>query len=183
MTLRLLLRALVLTPPALVAAGGLLQASRSPFELSDRTPGPQYVLPYWAITLDSLLLSVPFLIAGFWATSIVWRKTKQHFRVDLFHAAVGLFGVVPNVLVLFALRHNVESSFSYTMIFHSSLTAVGSLTVTLVAASVWGGIASMFLTLYVSGIISEGSGKYDKRPGETDGVGRLIEEMQGTRVR
>jgi hypothetical protein len=183
MPLRWLLRALVLSPPALMAAGGLLQASRSPFEFSDRTPSPQYVLPYWAITLDALLLSLPFMIAGLWATSIVWRKTKWHFRVDLFHAAVGLFGVVPNVLVLFALRHNVESSFSYTMIFHSSLTAVGSLTVTLIAASVWCGIASMFLALYVTGIVSEGSGKYDKRPGETDAVGRLIEEMRSSKAR
>jgi hypothetical protein len=85
-------------------------------------------------------------------------------------------------LVLFALRHNVESSFSYTMIFHSSLTAVGSLTVTLIAASVWCGIASMFLALYVTSIISEGSGKYDKRPGETDAVGRLIDEMLSIKI-
>jgi hypothetical protein len=136
----------------------------------------------WTLTIDVLLLSMPFIASGVWATLAVATETRRLFRIDMIHLGLGLFGLVPNLFVLFLLRQNVESAYSYTMIFHEGLTATGSLAVTVVAASIWGGITASFMALYVSGVVSEGTGKYDKRPGELDGVGALLEELSHAKV-
>jgi hypothetical protein len=49
-------------------------------------------------------------------------------------------------------------------------------------ALIWGGCTAAFNVLYVNGIVSEGSGEYDRRPGETDGVGMLLDELRGPRA-
>jgi hypothetical protein len=132
----------------------------------------------WAISVDVLLLSLPFVALGLWSVLTTWQNTRNLFRVDLIHCALGLFGVVPTVFVLFLFRSNVESAFSYTMIFHEGLTATGSLAVTFIATAVWCGITTAFLSLYVFSVVAEGTGRYDRQPGETDGIGRLIQEMR-----
>ncbi|HWC29587.1 MAG TPA: hypothetical protein VG845_05835 [Dehalococcoidia bacterium] len=172
---------MALLPVVLLAIGGAIQTSRTPLEFSGRVPQGTDV-PMWALSLDVLLLSLPFLIAGSWGTVIVWQRTRQLFRVEAVHVGIGLFGLVPTIFVLFLLRQDIESAFSYTMIFHGNLSAGGSLAVTLIAASVWTGTTGAFLSLYLTGVVAEGSGKYDRRPDESDGVGRLLGELTSPRA-
>jgi hypothetical protein len=171
-------RGLALAPPILLVAGGLMQAARTPLDFSTSVSA-RSPLPMWAISLDVLLLSIPFVLSGLWGVALAWRHTRGLFRLDPVYALLGLAGVIPNVLVLFLFRRNVESSFSYSMIFHHEVSAGSSLAVTMLAALVWAGFVSAMLAIYVNGVIPEGSGKYDKRPGELDAVGVLISEMKG----
>jgi hypothetical protein len=171
-------RGLALATPAFLAAGGLMQASRTPLNFS-ATVSARSSVPMWVITLDVLLLSIPFVLSGLWGMALVWRHTRGLFRWDVVYTSLGLIGVLPNILVLFLFRQRLESSFSYSMVFHHGVSAGNSLAVTLLAALVWAGFVSAMLAIYANGVISEGSGKYDKRPGEPDAIGALISEMKG----
>jgi hypothetical protein len=135
-------------------------------------------VPLWVISVDGLLLSLPFAFVGIWGAWITWPRTRRRFRLDLFHVGLGLAGVMPTAFILFLFRQSQESSFSYRMVVGDNVTARGSLAITLVAAAVWCGLVWAFQIVYAHGLVPEGSGKYDKRAGEPDAMGALITEMK-----
>ena len=175
-------RGLVLVLPLLLVLGGIRLSARTPLDFSSHATVSSKV-PMWALSIDFVLLGVPFIVAGLWAFRRVWIRTAQQFRVDVAHAPLGFGGTLPTVLALFLASVNPHSMFSYSWSSPGGLQGgIYSMLATLVFASLWAGIMGVFLFLYVTGIVSEGSGKYDKRAGETDAVGRLIDEMKGSRT-
>ena len=172
-----LLRGLLLTPAILIAAGGLLQASRTRFDFSGEVP-IWSIVPVWVISVNGLLLSLPFVFVGLYGFWIVWQRTRSRFGFDLILFGIGFVGVLPTVFIQFLDRKGEETSFSYRMIFGDGTTIGLSLATTLIAAAVWAGLTWAFLNLFASGLVPQGSGKYDKRSNEPDAVGALIRESQ-----
>jgi uncharacterized membrane protein len=137
----------------------------------------------WALSLDFVLLGVPFVVLGLWTARQVWLRTKQQFRIDVFHAPLGFFGALPTIAALFLAPVNPHSMFSYNWNSPGGFEGgLYSMMTTVILAAVWAAISSVFVFLYVNGIVDEGSGKYDKRPDETDGVAQLIEQMKSREV-
>jgi hypothetical protein len=172
----LLYRLIALALPVLITAGGLLQTSHARFDFSSTAPLVSKV-PVWVISVDELMLSAPFIFVGLWGVVNVLRRTGRRLRIDYFHMGLGLAGVVPTAFILFLTRGGGDTAFSYRMIFNDGTTAGLSLVTTLIGAVAWVGITWGFLMLYTQGLVSEGSGKYDRRADEPDAMGALISEM------
>ena len=171
-------RGILACVPVFLLMGGLRLCARTPLDFSTR-PSESSAVPTWAISLDYILLGLPFVLLGIWGSLHVWRKTSLKFSIDWFHAPLGLLGVVPNLFALWLVGDNPWSSFSYNWDSPGALEgALYSMLTTVVLAGAWAAIAWLFLYLYISGIVPEGTGKYDKRPGEADGVGTLLDQMK-----
>lgn len=175
-------RVFVMLLPLLLTLGGLRLCMLSPFDFSGRKMTNADV-PQWTVSIDYLLLGLPFVILGLVGCRTIWRRTALLFRIDWFHASLGFAGVVPTVIALFLVGENRWSQFSYNWESSGSATdSIYSMLTTFLLAGSWAAINAIFLFLYAAGIVSEGSGKYDKRPDETDAVGSLLDEMKGART-
>ncbi len=184
MRYRYLLRVLVVLPPLVLTLTALRVMAMSPLDFSSDFDGAGFV-PRWVLSVSPFIVATPVVLVGAYAALSAMSQSRQRFSVSLLPYFTGLFGLV---VISVGMHHLGSQDVGYVFgdraLFGDSLLSeqsgsVGSLATTIFGALILGGIVMGFGLIYDTGVVSEGSGKYDKRPGETDGVGELISEMKG----
>jgi hypothetical protein len=151
------------------------EAMDSPFRFDNETPYASREYPYWMISLSTLLVAVIPILVGAWSGAKTWLQTRELFTVNALLATMGASGLLAMALALYRLSQTrIESRFYY---YGMDVGASGSLIFTVFASIVFGLCILGFGVIYTSGVVSEGSGKYDRQPDEVDPLGQMIEEQ------
>ena len=166
---------MLLLPPVLLVLAALSEATDSPFRFDNETPYASREFPYWMISLSALLVAVIPLFVGVWSGAKTWLQTRELFTINALLTTMGASGLLAMALALYRLSQTkIESRFYY---YGMDVGASGSLIFTVFASIVFGLCIFGFGLIYTSGVVAEGSGKYDRWPDEIDPLGQMIQEQ------
>jgi len=161
--------------PALLVLAALAEASDSPMRFDSARPPNSVDFTYWSVSVNCLVVAILPTVAGLWTLKTMWRQTRQLFSLNILFLAIGAFGLWGMALALYGLsQKGVDSRFYY---YSFASGTAGSVVFTVFASVVFGPCILGFGLIYTSGVVSEGSGKYDRRPGEVDPLGQMIQEQ------
>jgi hypothetical protein len=126
------------------------------------------------VSINCLVVAILPAITAVWTATSVWKQTRHLFSLNPFLLAAGVFGLLAMAVTLYGLSQKyVDSRFYYYGLFSGT---TGSVAATIFASLVFGLCVLGFGVIYSSGIVPQGSGKYDRRPDEPDPLGQMIGE-------
>jgi hypothetical protein len=175
-------------PLAFVALAGVLLALNSPWDWSERTSG-SYRVPSWAVSLSTLMLAIPAWVLAGWGFLDILKTTRGKYHFLWFQLLCAGLATCLGALILYGVsQSDLHRTFSYDVIYGVEFdsrkgttygtTAFGSLFTTLVLMGLAGGVFCGAAFLYCKGIVSDGSGRYDKRADEVDATAVLMREIE-----
>jgi hypothetical protein len=169
----------LLLPPTLLILAAIAEASDSPMRFDSTVTPRTWTLTYWSVSLNCIVVAILPIFAGLVTIKAVWQQTRQLFDLNFLLLAAGAFGILSMAMALYHLsQRHVDSRFYYYGMFSDT---TGSVAATVFASLVFGLCVLGFGVIYSSGVIPQGSGKYDRRADEPDPMGQLINERLSER--
>jgi hypothetical protein len=179
---RIITLAVLSAPLILILAGAVKMAMMSPGDWSGDTIGASN-LPIWVASFSPFLVAAAAfaMVAVTFAKLLYNTRAKYHFGP--LALPFGMFMMYAGALMLFGLSSaDAYLFFGYGSIFDGGTNAFGSLFMTLLLMGCGGGVFCMAAYIYTQGVISDGSGRHDKRKGEVDATGVLLQELDAEKA-